>query len=254
MSRSPHHVPMPRRGRIYLQDGDLVVEREDGQEFGRFMVSEDGLVYNGGEISIAQKGDPAALRLITLCTEGHRGLGKISLCNVRPDGRGDEVGFVLGALDDDVQLSADGVPDHHRGKLQISLREDTPSEPRPVAVWSQYRSQERFGVRTFYAAIKRSIASLWVHAPAGEGVEPYCGASGGGGGGLPRAVDSDDVRYFYNVQGDATPDFPYGRIVQYRREADGSLTPVAILRPERIAPDADPAKVTDANIAPELRS
>lgn len=47
---------------------------------------------------------------------------------------------------------------------------------------------------------------------------------------------SDDERYLYIVQGDATPDCPYGRIVQYRIDApdESIITPVAILRPEAV--------------------
>ena len=48
---------------------------------------------------------------------------------------------------------------------------------------------------------------------------------------------SDDGRYVYNVQGDPTPEFPLGRIVQYNRNNtdDETLwTPVAILRPEAL--------------------
>ena len=50
-----------------------------------------------------------------------------------------------------------------------------------------------------------------------------------GGGGMPSAFRSDDNRYLYNVQGDPTPEYPYGRIVQYRVD---TMQPVAILKPE----------------------
>src|SRR3990167_3055893 len=52
--------------------------------------------------------------------------------------------------------------------------------------------------------------------------------------GLPSAFQSDDGLFLYNVQGDSTEEFPFGRIVQYRRDPNGVLTPVAILRPEPI--------------------
>ena len=42
---------------------------------------------------------------------------------------------------------------------------------------------------------------------------------------------SDDGRYLYNVQGDPTPEFPSGRIVQYDLGVTPPL-PLAILRPE----------------------
>lgn len=44
---------------------------------------------------------------------------------------------------------------------------------------------------------------------------------------------SDDGRYVYNVQGDPTPEFPHGRIVQYDT-ATTPWTPVAIIRPEAL--------------------
>lgn len=53
----------------------------------------------------------------------------------------------------------------------------------------------------------------------------------GGGGGMPSAFRSDDGRYLYNVQGDPTPEYPYGRIVQYRLS---DMKAVAILRPEAL--------------------
>lgn len=49
---------------------------------------------------------------------------------------------------------------------------------------------------------------------------------------------SDDGRYVYNVQGDATPEFPHGRIVQYATNGttdESQWTPVAIIRPEKLA-------------------
>lgn len=54
-------------------------------------------------------------------------------------------------------------------------------------------------------------------------------------GGWPRGFRSDDGRYHYNVQGDPTPDYPHGRIVQYDRHGSddpAQWTPVAILKPE----------------------
>ena len=53
-----------------------------------------------------------------------------------------------------------------------------------------------------------------------------------------RQFRSDDDRYVYNVQGDPTPEYPSGRIVQYDRH--GSDDPaqwkaVAILKPEPLA-------------------
>lgn len=45
---------------------------------------------------------------------------------------------------------------------------------------------------------------------------------------LPTRFKSDDGRYTYNVQGDPTPEYPHGRIVQY----DASGNAVAILKPE----------------------
>ena len=65
MPMSPHHAPIPKKGNLVLRDGMLIAERDDGQEFGRLMVGEDGLIYNGGEFGIAQKGDPAAINLIS---------------------------------------------------------------------------------------------------------------------------------------------------------------------------------------------
>lgn len=52
----------------------------------------------------------------------------------------------------------------------------------------------------------------------------------------PSRFRSDDGRYVYNVQGDPTPEFPYGRIVQYDRNGSDDptkWTAVAILRPEK---------------------
>ena len=59
------------------------------------------------------------------------------------------------------------------------------------------------------------------------------GLSGPAAAGSGSGFRSDDGRYFYNVQGDATPEFPRGRIVQY----DTTVTPwtaVAIIRPETL--------------------
>lgn len=211
MSLSPHHIQIQKKGRIILEDGELIVRRDDGQEFGRFMVGDDGLIFNGGELTIAQKGDPAAIRLMTQCVDGHKGAGKFVWAVARSDGRGEEIGFVAGGLDDDVQVSSAGTPDQHRGKLQVNLRPHSATDPQPVVVWSQYRSQERFGFRTFYMAALKALGSLWVHTPSGGDATPFCGASGGGGQvGRVTRFYSDDGRYCFNVQGDVG-----GKIVQY---------------------------------------
>lgn len=54
---------------------------------------------------------------------------------------------------------------------------------------------------------------------------------------FPSAFRSDNGKYHYNVQGDPTPEYPYGRIVQYDRH--GSERPqdweaMAILKPEAL--------------------
>ena len=50
----------------------------------------------------------------------------------------------------------------------------------------------------------------------------------------PSRFRSDDGRYVYNVQGDPTADYPYGRIVQYDTKGttdESKWTAVAILKP-----------------------
>ena len=53
----------------------------------------------------------------------------------------------------------------------------------------------------------------------------------------PKGFTSDDGRYLYNVQGDPTPEYPHGRIVQYDTRhpeftSNPSAAAVAILKPE----------------------
>lgn len=54
---------------------------------------------------------------------------------------------------------------------------------------------------------------------------------------IPGRFYTGDGRYCYNVQGDPTPEFPHGRIVQYDTHGstdESTWTAVAILRPEKI--------------------
>ena len=143
-------------------------------------------------------------------------IGKIRLDAMRwKDGRRHftEVGFIKLAVDELVDGDGKPVP-----MVAIYLCPDDNSSfddaEQPVAIFT------RRGIR-FLAPVTMEAG----------------GGSAAPAGGVPSRFQSDDGRYIYNVQGDPTPEFPSGRIVQYdtRGGADGqTVTPVAILRPEAI--------------------
>ena len=115
------------------------------------------------------------------------------------------------------KLSID-VPDGQGGWLEIGYLFGKKDERFPTQPVAEFEFWHRFGAQDIKSVSIRHDGVI-VHVPL----------VGGGAGGSPSAFTSDDGRYLYNVQGDPTPEFPYGRIVQYRRD---TMQPVAILRPE----------------------
>ena len=187
MAFGPHSLDIPVTGRLELRDGVLYAYRtENGQDvpFGRVLVGPDGLTIDGMELPGDQAGDPWKIR------GGSRGPGGggalFSVNYIRSDGRGEEIGFFGFNLDDDVTIDANYNPSDLRGKAVLNIRPHKDTDSQPVTIWSQYRSQERFGFKTFYMAAVKMLGSLWIHTPSGGDATPYCGAvtgnSGGGSG------------------------------------------------------------------------
>ncbi len=117
------------------------------------------------------------------------------------------------------KLSAD-VPDGQGGWTEIGYlflkRDERPGKAHwPIFEFWKSGSTDADAARLFEIRADQIIAHVPITQP--------------GGASAPSAFRSDDNQYFYNVQGDPTPEYPFGRIVQYRRD---TMQPVAILRPE----------------------
>jgi len=133
MPYGPHEIPLPVKGRIELESGVLVCYRNDDknnpQPYGRIFIGPDGLTMDGMELTIAQKDDPAALRLASRGS-GARIKGKISYNHLRDDGRGEELAYDCGGLADDAPLDGSDL----RGQLTANIRVRHDSETETVWV------------------------------------------------------------------------------------------------------------------------
>ena len=146
----------------------------------------------------------------------------------RPFGR---LKYYLGKFRMDVLRWNNGQRHHTEvGFLKWAIDELVNNDGKPIPMFAVYLTESDEGssdqgqqpVAIFTRRGIRLLVPVFVEA----GI-----VGGGGGGGIPSAFQSDDGRYLYNVQGDPTPEYPYGRIVQYRRS---DMKAVAILRPEAL--------------------
>lgn len=151
-------------------------------------------------------------------------------------------GFYLGVIGMDV-LTAQGSQAPHRnerGFIAFKIDNNDGQPPRPCL--------EVYLQRT--ADSDADVDMLCVLRISASGIELDPKGAGGIGINAPVTAKvsrfySDDSRYVFNVQGDPTPEYPHGRIVQYARNGSNNpddWTPVAILRPEAL-PSA-PASAT----------
>lgn len=159
---------------------------------------------NDNEIELTAVGlnDPTKLRFAIHRNVVESNLGGISFNRSRDDGQHDEDALIMGRL----------TANKKGGAVFIAVRPQNGNNDEDVR-------------EVFY--IDSGVAYFRVPV-----VAPNLGW-----GGVPSRFKSDNGRYVYNVQGDPTPEFPHGRIVQYdtHGNADESTwTAVAILRPESL--------------------
>ena len=159
--------------------------------------------------------DPVKFRLGAYPPAGRRKfyLGTISFDVLRSGGHRTEVGFLKFAVDEFVEADGDPVP-----MVELFLTRTTDNST--DAGIDRVLTISRKGCRLTVPLSAPSFSAPIISAP-------------------PSRFRSDNSRYVYNVQGDPTPEYPHGRIVQYaRHESDdpAAWTPVAILRPDRLTP------------------
>jgi hypothetical protein len=154
--------------------------------------------YDDNELAIVSTiKDPPKIRLAVDADKVESNLGAVSFNLRRSDGRHEEYAVVMGRL----------TADRRGGALYLAVRPPGDESVREIAYFDS-------GAVVFRAPISAPNLS---------------------GSSRPSGFTSDDGAYIYNVQGDPTPQFPHGRIVQYRRNGSDdpvNWTPVAILRPE----------------------
>lgn len=227
MSRSPHEAPIPKKGRVLLRDGELIFERDDGQEFGRVYVGPDGAVYNGGEVGIAQKGDPAALNLISTADQPMS--GKLSFQHLRSDGRGIEVAYIGGGR------TEDSSPGAMRGQIGVFVANGQEGQREMAFVATSHGTPGRV-----WSGLKNFAGWMWKFASAGDS-GPYSAAGGALSTGWPSRFQSDRGRFVYNVQDDEASG-PAGRIVVYdtwdatgaRIADEGQWQAVGVIAPQAV--------------------
>lgn len=185
MPMSPHHAPIPKKGRVLLRDDELIFEGDNGQEFGRIYVGPDGAVYNGGEFGIAQKGDPAALNLIS--TSDQPMAGKLSFQHLRSDGRGIEVAYLGGGRTEDSQ------PGAMRGQLGGFIANGQEGQREMAFIATSHGTPGRV-----WTGLKNFVGWMWKFASAGDS-GPY---STGGGGGRVTRFYTDGGKFCANWQDD----------------------------------------------------
>ena len=158
-------------------------------------------LYGDNEVKfVTGIGDPVKIGIVVpdnLIGPGSLNLGGVSFGTLRTDGS-DKA---------DELIFIKGVVDGISGAVAISLYDPASGGVKEVVNINR----------------ERAFFAMPIHAP-----------NMGGGNARFR---SDDGRYVYNVQGDATPDFPHGRIVQYDTHGSAdetTWTAVAIIRPEKL--------------------
>lgn len=186
MPRSPHELPIPIKGNIFLRDGQLIVEREDGQEFGRFIVGEDGLIYNGGEFTLAQKGDPAAINLMSSSDQPMS--GKWSGGHMRSDGRYREVVYTSTGRTEDSQ------PGDMRGQVAIYVSNGQEGQREVAFIATSHGTLGRI-----WTGLKNFKGWMWKFAVAGDD-GPY--STGSGGSGKVTRFYTDGGKFCINWQDD----------------------------------------------------
>lgn len=152
--------------------------------------------YAENEVEIVStKSDPPKIRLAVETNKVESNLGNISFNLRRPDGIHEEMAYVMGRLTASKQASA----------LYLATRGPNDQQP-----------SERVYIDDTVAFFRVPV------------IAPNLGTS-------ERVTQfySDDGRYCYNVQGDPTPEYPNGRIVQYDTSGPKWVA-VAILRPEAL--------------------
>ena len=140
------------------------------------------------------------------------------------DGRGH---FYLGVLGMDV-LTAQGSGQPHRaekGFLALKLDNADGLPARPCLEFYLQRTADSDADADMVCVLRISAGGIELDPKGAGGMTINVPVTTR----LPSMFQSDDGRYRYNVQGDPTPEYPFGRIVQYEA---ATMAPVAILRPE----------------------
>lgn len=235
-SNRDYRCAIPQRGRIELVDGKLLCYEDTptGRVLrGEILMGPNRYLYvNGVELSLAQKGDPGKLRFVVEDETGANAGGVISANRFRP-GDPDYV------QEEVAQINLHAQPGTFLGVIRMLVRVGGENDWRNAFVaTTQYANQLWTGAANWRGW-------LWKEANADDDPPQAPGV----GVAIPSRFQSDDGRYVYNVQGDPTPDFPHGRIVQYDTHfsADPALwTAVAIVRPEALAPPEAATSEPDA--------
>lgn len=148
---------IPRRGRLHLQDGELVAWTDTDEIVGRIFVGPDGLTIQG-ELTVWQDEDPPKMRFASHYQSWRGALGAISFNVVREDGKQEEVGWCRGSLAEDAQ------PGELRGQLDVYLRQDAGAEPVPVLILSDAYTREESGTRRLRVYVRQLVKHLWKFA------------------------------------------------------------------------------------------
>ena len=131
--------------------------------------------------------------------------------------------FYIGTIGMDVLRRKDGAI--HREevgflKFAVDEQQDGDGDPVPMVELFLCPKVGQSGDADMARVLTISRKGVIFHVPVTLGAAP-----------MPSMFRSDDGKYRYNVQGDPTPEYPFGRIVQYEA---ATMTPVAILRPEAL--------------------
>ena len=183
-----------------------------------------GVTETGEVVAASTTLDPAKVRVVARVEEGSDGRlhyqgtpGHYSIGNLRPDESNiDDVATFGAELDERFRDPLDPTLfSKIAGRLKCEVKHPEYDDDRSMIRVLDCPYDERVLTTKDLKDIVAAVAALPANAP--------------------RGFRSDDGRYVYNVQGDPTPEFPNGRIVQYNRNGSddpAQWTAVAILRPE----------------------
>lgn len=189
-----------KRGDISLEDGQLLC-RFEGREFGRILVGEDGLYFDGFEPIVCQLNDPPKIRLACRSLDGRNAGGEISGNRLRD---GEDKMEELARL----SLERANGTNNDRGQIRLSVRTGDVVSSNGDYEWRTAFVATTAYLGTLWTGAGNWLGWLWKFANPGE-TEPSAGS------GRVSRFYSGDGRYCYNVQSDPTEEFPHGRIVQY---------------------------------------